>query len=87
MAEALASWQARPLPDFAGLPCLLVTGEEDRYAPPDAVRAFAARFPAGTRVEVLRDCGHLPFFERPEAFAATITATLDEWREARTAIR
>jgi 3-oxoadipate enol-lactonase len=87
MAEALASWQAPPLPDFAGVPCLLVTGEEDRYAPPDAVRAFAARLPAGTRVEVLRDCGHLPFFERPETFAATIAATLDEWREARTAAR
>lgn len=77
-ASALAAWTARELPPLDRVSCLAVTGEEDRYAPPDAVRAFARTLPAATRVEIMRDCGHLPFFERPAAFNAIVSAFLRE---------
>jgi 3-oxoadipate enol-lactonase len=78
IADALITWTARPLPPLDGVKCLAITGEEDRYAPPDAVRTLAEQLPQGTRVEVMRDCGHLPFLEQPEAFAEIVERFLDE---------
>lgn len=78
--RALARWTARPLPALEGVPCLVVTGEEDGYAPPDAARGFARTLPEGTRVEVLAGCGHLPFLERPAEFADLIRGFLEELR-------
>jgi 3-oxoadipate enol-lactonase len=75
-ADALARWTVRELPPLDDVPCLVITGEEDRYAPPDAVRAFARTLPAGTRIEIMRDCGHLPFLEQPAAFAAIVKSFL-----------
>jgi pimeloyl-ACP methyl ester carboxylesterase len=46
-------------------PTLLVTGDEDVVAPPQAVRMLGERI-AGSRVEVLRGCGHWPLVEKPE---------------------
>jgi len=74
----LAVFNLFPLPPLDGVKCLAITGEEDRYAPPDAVRKFADQLPEGTRVEVMRDCGHLPFLEQPEAFAEIVERFLDE---------
>jgi pimeloyl-ACP methyl ester carboxylesterase len=82
-ADALAAWTARALPPLDHVPCLVITGEEDRYAPPDAIRAFARTLPDKTRVEIMRDCGHLPFLEQPAAFAAIVSAFLRERRERR----
>jgi 3-oxoadipate enol-lactonase len=48
-----------------GCPALLVTGDEDVVAPPQAVRMLGERI-AGSRVEVLRGCGHWPPVEKPE---------------------
>ena len=76
MADALSTWIARPLPPLGGVACLVITGEEDRYAPPDAIRTFARDLPAATRIEIMRDCGHLPFLEDPAACAALIQAFL-----------
>jgi pimeloyl-ACP methyl ester carboxylesterase len=78
IADALVGWTARPLPPLDGVKCLAITGEEDRYAPPDAMRKFAGQLPEGTRFEVMRDCGHLPFLEQPEAFAEIVERFLDE---------
>jgi pimeloyl-ACP methyl ester carboxylesterase len=75
-ARALAAWTARELPPLDRVSCLAVTGEEDRYAPPDAIRAFARTLPASTAVEIMRDCGHLPFLERPAEFAAIVSRFL-----------
>jgi 3-oxoadipate enol-lactonase len=77
-AEALAAWTARALPPLDRLPCLVITGEEDRYAPPDAIQTFARTLPAPprTRVEIMPDCGHLPFLEQPAAFAALVSSFL-----------
>ena len=65
--EALAG--SRPA-DVATLTCpvLLVTGDEDRVAPPDAVRAMAAQFDAraAVRVVVLSGCGHWHPIEQAE---------------------
>jgi pimeloyl-ACP methyl ester carboxylesterase len=46
-------------------PTLLVTGEEDVVAPPQAVRALGAKI-ADAQVEVLRGCGHWEPVEKPE---------------------
>jgi pimeloyl-ACP methyl ester carboxylesterase len=76
-AEALAAWQARPLPPLEDVPCLVVTGDEDVYAPIEAARDFARTLPASTRFETIADCGHLPFLERPVPFADVVTRFLD----------
>ncbi|RZI67813.1 MAG: hypothetical protein EOP80_18290, partial [Variovorax sp.] len=49
-------------------PVLLVTGDEDGVAPPQAVRAMADRLHGAksTRVVVLPRCGHWAPVERPE---------------------
>jgi 3-oxoadipate enol-lactonase len=51
------------------VPMLLVTGDEDAVAPPQAVRAMAERLAhvkGGVRVVVLSRCGHWTPVERPE---------------------
>jgi 3-oxoadipate enol-lactonase len=46
-------------------PTLLVTGDEDVVAPPQAVRMMGERI-TGSRVEILRGCGHWAPIEKPE---------------------
>ena len=58
------------------VPCLAITGEHDQYAPPAAVAAFIGKMPAQPRLEVIPECGHLPFLEQPDAFAAAVKAFL-----------
>ncbi len=62
--EALAD--AQPV-DTSKISCptLLVTGDEDVVAPPQAVRAMGEKI-AGSQVEVLRACGHWTPLEKPE---------------------
>lgn len=59
------------------VPCLSVSGTEDQYAPPDLVTAFAGELPVPCRQDVLEDCGHLPFLEQPDRFAALVQSFLD----------
>jgi 3-oxoadipate enol-lactonase len=62
--EALA--EARPAAvDRIEAPVLLVTGDEDAVAPPQAVRAMAERMKQA-RAVVLNRCGHWTPVERPE---------------------
>ena len=68
-ANCAALAGARPAPvETLSCPVLLVTGDEDRVAPPDAVRAMAARFGThrAVRVVVLSGCGHWHPIEQPE---------------------
>lgn len=58
------------------VPTAGVFGAEDLYAPPDAVAAFLAGLPKPCRAATLEGCGHMPFFEDPERFAATVDAHL-----------
>jgi len=62
--EALAGMQSA---DTAAINCptLLVTGDEDVVSPPSSVRAMGDRI-KGSRVEVLRGCGHWTPVEKPE---------------------
>jgi 3-oxoadipate enol-lactonase len=76
-ADALSTWLARPLPPLDDVACLVMTGEEDRYAPPPAIRDLARSLPASTRVEIMCDCGHLPFLEDPATCAELIRAFLE----------
>jgi 3-oxoadipate enol-lactonase len=62
--EALAEMQAADTSRIA-CPTLLVTGDEDAVAPPSSVRAMGDRI-KGSRVEVLRGCGHWTPVEKPE---------------------
>lgn len=50
------------------IPVLLVTGEDDVVAPPQAVRAIGERI-AGSRFVLLPRCGHWTTFERPDECA------------------
>jgi len=64
-AFALAAASAVDVPARVRVPCLCVSGAEDRYAPPGPVRDFADSIP-GTTCQVLPDCGHMPFLENPD---------------------
>lgn len=68
--EALADMQPADTSRIA-CPTLLVTGDEDAVAPPQSVRAMAQKI-AGSRVEVLRGCGHWTPVEKPEECAALL---------------
>ena len=63
-------------PDLAeiGCPTLLLSGREDRLAPPDLQKAMAAVLPAARQV-VIEECGHLSPLERPES----VTKALRVW--------
>jgi pimeloyl-ACP methyl ester carboxylesterase len=62
--DALADSQAAAI-DAITAPTLLVTGDEDAVAPPQAVRAIHERIRA-SRLVVLPRCGHWTTFERPD---------------------
>ena len=69
IAGALASMRDRHdstglLPTLAGLPTLVIVGEEDAVTPPDAARRMAAAIP-GARLVVIPNAGHVPTVERP----------------------
>jgi 3-oxoadipate enol-lactonase len=75
--EALAHMQAAAV-DTLTAPLLLVTGDEDGVAPPQAVRAMAEKFHRAhsTRVVVLPRCGHWTPIERAENCARELAEFL-----------
>ena len=69
--EALAEARACD-PDKLICPTLLVTGDEDGVAPPQAVRSMHEKI-VGSQMEVLRGCGHWTPVEKPEECSAALT--------------
>ena len=62
--EALSDAQPADLAKIS-CPVLLVTGDEDAVAPPQAVRGIGEKS-AGAQVEILQRCGHWTIYEKPE---------------------
>jgi pimeloyl-ACP methyl ester carboxylesterase len=74
--EALSQMQAADVSTIR-CPVLLVTGDEDAVAPPQAVRAIGERI-AGAQVEVLARCGHWPTYEKPEECSELLRKFLEK---------
>lgn len=55
------------------VPTLCVVGDGDASTPPELVTALARSIP-GARLEIVKDCGHLPCIEQPERLAALLRA-------------
>ena len=53
------------------VPTLCVVGDQDGSTPPDLVRSLADLIP-GARFEIIRNAGHIPCIEQPEALVALI---------------
>ncbi|WP_027055885.1 3-oxoadipate enol-lactonase [Mesorhizobium erdmanii] len=53
------------------VPTLCVAGDQDGSTPPDLVRSLADLIP-GSRFEIIRDAGHIPCVEQPQALVALI---------------
>jgi 3-oxoadipate enol-lactonase len=60
-----------------GAPLVVIAGEYDALAPPDVEAALAALNPGGKFVPI-RDSGHVPPLENPEAFNAALDDFLRE---------
>jgi 3-oxoadipate enol-lactonase len=69
-AEALASFDLDAVLAKLDVPVLLVAGERDDRMP-DTMRAMAERI-SGARFETVTEAGHVPCYERPEAFNALL---------------
>ncbi len=64
------------LPRLA-VPTLVVWGECDRILPVDHAQDAAARLARG-RLEIIPDCGHAAWLERPHRLAEILNGFLDE---------
>ena len=64
------------LPNLAGIECpsLVVCGAQDQITPPECSREMADRIP-GSKLVVLKDCGHMSTMEQPEK----VSAILSDW--------
>ncbi len=69
--EALADAK-RADPSRIACPVLLLTGDEDRTAPPDVARALASAI-AGAQVQILPGCGHWATIERAKQVNYALT--------------
>lgn len=58
-------------------PTLVVCGDGDQSTPPELVKATAALIPGAT-FEPIRDCGHIPPAEQPQALLALLTRHFEE---------
>jgi len=63
------------LPELAGLPTLVVVGEQDRVTPPAIARSIADAIPGAT-LSVIPGAGHLPPVEQPLATTRVLTEFL-----------
>ena len=81
MVGALGAMRDRPdstpmLADLAGIPALVIVGDEDEPTPAAQARAMADAIP-GASLVVIRSAGHLPMMERPAETTDALLAFLD----------
>lgn len=74
--RAVTAFTAFPPFESVAVPTLVLTGSEDRVAPPAHSRHMAARIP-GARFVELPGAGHISNIEAPDAFNAALEAFLD----------
>ena len=74
--DSLLAAAAENLAVHAKMPCLVLRGREDGYAPAEESRSFAASLPGLKAFAELEGCAHMPFLEDPEAFAAAMDGFL-----------
>jgi pimeloyl-ACP methyl ester carboxylesterase len=58
-------------------PTLIVWGESDGLIPPVYAEEFNSAIP-DSRVVIMKECAHMPMFEKPEEFASVVTDFLTE---------
>ena len=75
--QILLDASALPAVSTVRVPSIAITGEDDQYAPPEAVKAFVRQLPRECSVTAIPACGHLPFLEAPDIFAGLIRSFLD----------
>ena len=61
----------------AGTPGMVLTGAQDRIAPPEIAASMAASL--GTDVHAIPDCGHLPQEESPAALVSLLAPAICAW--------
>jgi pimeloyl-ACP methyl ester carboxylesterase len=61
------------------VPTLIVAGDEDAYAPPPVMQAFADRIP-GAQFEVIEGVGHSAYWEKPEVWNQIVVRFLNAHR-------
>jgi 3-oxoadipate enol-lactonase len=76
-AEALLCANAWDSVARVRVPCLAITGADDRYAPPPAVKEFVRHLPGPFQYHEIEECGHMPFFEKPDVFQKVVRHFLD----------
>ena len=59
------------------IPCLGICGDKDLATPPDLVRETVSLVP-GAMFELIRNAGHIPCVEQPEAMTSAIKAFLTD---------
>jgi 3-oxoadipate enol-lactonase len=76
-AEALSRVNAWETVGQIRVPCLAITGSDDLYAPPSAVKEFVGQLPGQVQYHEIEECGHLPFFEKPDDFQQIVRRFLE----------
>jgi pimeloyl-ACP methyl ester carboxylesterase len=72
-------WERPYDPKLAGrlrriaCPTLLLWGDHDQLVPPAYGEAYQKHI-AGAEMKLIKDCGHLPMFEKEAEFVEAITA-------------
>ena len=59
------------------VPVLCIVGDQDGSTPPDLVKSTADLIP-GARFEIIKNAGHIPCVEQPEALAELLTGFINE---------
>ncbi|MEO0622002.1 MAG: 3-oxoadipate enol-lactonase [Pseudomonadota bacterium] len=76
-SEAIRDADFRASTAALRLPCLAISGDEDKATPPEALRETAALIP-DSEFALIQQAGHIPCVEQPERLGASITAFLDK---------